>query len=194
MAIRGIIFDMDGTLTAPDLEFAKIKQAADIGDVDLLDYLRTATGREYVRIHKLLMRFEAGGVASARLNRGARTVLRYLAQHRFPTALLTRNSRKSVAGVCEKLKFKFDLIITREDGPHKPAPEPIWRIAKHWQMRRAELLMVGDYQWDLLCADNAGIPCAVLLNGAPPPEWAASARYQWQRLTELIDLLEGQRK
>ena len=66
MAIRGIIFDMDGTLTAPDLEFAKIKQAAGIGDVDLLDYLRTATGAEYLRIHKLLMCFEAGGVASAR--------------------------------------------------------------------------------------------------------------------------------
>ena len=194
MAIRGIIFDMDGTITAPDLEFAKIKQAAGIGDVDLLDYLRAATGREYSRIHQLLMRFEAGGVASARLNRGTRTVLRYLAKNRYPTALLTRNSRKSVAGVCAKLKLKFDITITREDGPHKPAPEPIWRIAKQWQLPRAELLMVGDYKWDVLCADNAGIPGAVLLNGGAPPEWAASARYHWQRLTELIELLEGQRK
>ena len=194
MAIRGIIFDMDGTLTAPDLEFAKIKQAAGIGDVDLLDYLRAATGKEYVRVHRLLMRFEAGGVASARLNRGARTVLRYLARHQFPTALLTRNSRKSVAGVCAKLKFKFDIVITRDDGPHKPAPDPIWRIAQQWKMRRSELLMVGDYKWDLLCAENAGIPCAVLLNGAPAPEWSAAARYHLQRLTDLIEIIEGKRK
>jgi len=145
MAIRGIIFDMDGTITAPDLEFAKIKQAAGIGDVDMLDYLREATGPEHARVHKLLMRFEAGGVASARLNRGARTLLRYLARRRIPTALLTRNSRKSVAGVCQKLNLQFDIIVTREDGPHKPAPEPIWHIAQQWKLPRRDLLMVGDY-------------------------------------------------
>ena len=191
MAIRGIIFDMDGTITAPDLEFAKIKAAAGIGDVDLLDYLREATGKEQARIHQLLMRFEEGGVASARLNRGARTLLRYLTQHHIPTALLTRNSRKSVAGVCQKLNLKFDVVITREDGPHKPAPEPIWQIAQHWKLRRSELLMVGDYKWDVLCAANAGIPCAVLLNGTGQPEWARTARYRLQRLTEIIAILEG---
>ena len=191
MAIRGIIFDMDGTITAPDLEFAKIKQAAGIGEVDLLDYLRDATGPERVHIQQLLMQFEAGGVASARLNRGARTLLRYLARQRIPTALLTRNSRKSVAGVCHKLKLKFDLTITREDGPHKPAPEPIWQIARHWQLQHRELLMVGDYKWDVLCAANAGIPCAVLLNSDARPDWARTARYRLRRLTEIIAILEG---
>ena len=194
MAIRGIIFDMDGTITAPDLEFAKIKKAAGIGNVDMLDYLRAATGKEYERVHKLLMRFEEGGVASARLNRGARTVLRYLSRHRIPTALLTRNSRKSVAGVCEKLNLKFDIIVTREDGPHKPAPEPIWQIARHWKLQRRELLMVGDYKWDAMCAANAGIPCAVLLYGKAVPEWARTAQYHLRRLTEVIAILEGKLK
>ena len=194
MAIRGIIFDMDGTITAPDLEFAKIKEAAGIGDVDMLDYLREATGKEYERVHKLLMRFEEGGVASARLNRGARTLLRYLASHRIPTALLTRNSRKSVAGVCQKLKLKFDITVTREDGPHKPAPEPIWHIARQWKLQCRELLMVGDYKWDVLCAANAGIPCAVLLNGTTVPEWARTARYHLRRLTEISTILEGKYK
>jgi HAD superfamily hydrolase (TIGR01549 family) len=193
MAIRGIIFDMDGTITAPDLKFAKIKEAAGIGDVDMLDYLREATGKEYERVHKLLMRFEEGGVASARLNRGARTLLRYLAQHRIPTALLTRNSRKSVAGVCQKLDLKFDITVTREDGPHKPAPEPIWRIAKQWKLKHRELLMVGDYKWDVCCAVNAGIPCALLLNGDTLPDWSSDATYKVRRLTEVIDIIEGKK-
>ena len=194
MAIRGIIFDMDGTITAPNLEFAKIKKAAGIGDVDMLDYLRQATGKEYARFHKLLMRFEEGGVASARLNRGARTLLRHLARHHIPTALLTRNSRKSVAGVCQKLNLKFDITVTREDGPHKPAPEPIWQIAHQWKLQRRELLMVGDYKWDTLCAANAGIPCAVLLYGKAMPEWARTAQYHLRRLTEIIAILEGKYK
>lgn len=190
MAIRGVIFDMDGTITAPYFDFTNIKEQAGIGDVDMLDYLRSATGKEYERIHGLLMKFEEDGVAAAKLNRGARTLLATLAKRKIPTALLTRNSRKSVDGVCARLKLKFDVTITREDGPHKPAPEPIWGIAKRWGLKRSELLMVGDYKWDVLCATNAGIRCAVLINGGPMPDWAASAQFAVKRLTEVVDIID----
>ena len=193
MAIKGVIFDMDGTITAPYFDFAKIKAAAGIGDVDMLDYLRSATGKEYERIHGLLMKFEEDGVAAARLNRGARTLLNALAKRKIPTALLTRNSRKSVDGVCAKLKLKFDVTVTREDGPHKPDPEPIWRIAKRWGLKRSDLLMVGDYKWDVQCARNAGIRCAVLINGEPMPEWAKDADVIIKRLSELIPIVAAKR-
>ena len=49
MKIHGIIFDMDGTITAPYLDFATMKAKANVGDVDLIDYLRSATGKEYER-------------------------------------------------------------------------------------------------------------------------------------------------
>jgi beta-phosphoglucomutase-like phosphatase (HAD superfamily) len=92
MAIRGVIFDMDGTITAPHFDFVRIKEEAGIGDVDMLDYLRSATGPEYDRIYKLLMRFEEGGVAAAKLNRGARTLLNFLARRKIPTALAGNSS------------------------------------------------------------------------------------------------------
>ena len=193
MKIRGVIFDMDGTVTAPYLEFGLIKTAAGLGDVDLLDYLRGATGAEYERVQGLLMQFEEDGVANAKLNLGARTVLRYLRRAKIPTGLLTRNSRKSVAGVCAKLKLRFDVVLAREDAPHKPAPEPIWQMARQWGLRREELLMVGDYKWDVMCAQNAGIPCAVLLDGETP-DWAAGATHRIRRLTELIPIIEGRRR
>ncbi len=190
MAIRGVIFDMDGTITAPYFDFTNIKEQAGIGDMDMLDYLRSATGKEYERIHGILMKFEEDGVAAAKLNRGARPLLAALAKRKIPTALLTRNSRKSVNGVCAKLKLKFDVTITREDGPHKPAPEPIWQIAKCWGLKRNELLMVGDYKWDVQCANSAGIPCAVLINGDPPPDWAKDAQFTIKRLTEVVDIID----
>jgi HAD superfamily hydrolase (TIGR01549 family) len=193
MSIRGVIFDMDGTLTEPYLEFARVKAEAGIGDVDMLDYLRSATGTEYERVHAILMRFEEDGAAKATLNPGARTVLDYLKTHRLPTALLTRNSRKSVDTICRLLKLEFDITVSREEGPHKPAPEPIWQIMKRWGLGRAEVLMVGDYKWDVLCANNAGVPCAVLLPGGEEYEWAATAQYRMRQLTELIDIIEGKR-
>jgi HAD superfamily hydrolase (TIGR01549 family) len=189
MAIRGVIFDMDGTITAPYFDFLKIRAEAGIGDVDMLDYLRYASGPEHARIHRILHRYEEAGVAEAKLNRGARTLLNFLARRKIPTALLTRNSRKSVEGVCQKLKLKFDITISREDGPHKPAPEPIWQIAKRWKLKRRELLMVGDYKWDVLCAKNAGIPCALLIDGDEEPDWVNGARYHIRRLTELVEII-----
>lgn len=190
MKVRGVIFDMDGTLTAPYLDFARIKAAIGVGDVDILDYLQTAAGSERERVVRILREFEDDGAQQARLNRGARTLLRYLSRHGIRTGLLTRNSRRSVNIVCRRLGLQFDLISTREDGPYKPAPEPIWAMARAWGLGRDELLMVGDYKWDVLCARNAGVASAVLVNGALP-DWAMWATYRVRRLTELIPILEG---
>jgi HAD superfamily hydrolase (TIGR01549 family) len=189
MKIRGVIFDMDGTITAPYLDFVRIKEVAGIGNVDFLDTMMRATGAEYARLNKILTQFEADGVANAKLNRGARTLLRFLARQRLPVGLLTRNSRASVDAVCRKLRIRFDVAMTREDGPHKPAPEPIWEIGKRWGVPARELLMVGDYKWDVLCAVNAGARSAVLLNGGPRPDWAEQADFVVHRLTELVPII-----
>lgn len=193
MQIRGVIFDMDGTITAPYLEFARIKEVAGIGDRDFLDTLSQATGAERDRLSQILTQFEQDGVANARLNRGARTLLRLLARRRLPTGLLTRNSRASVNAICRKLRLKFDAEMTREDAPRKPAPEPIWEIGQRWQVPPAELLMVGDYKWDVLCARNAGARSAMLLNGDGLPDWAAQADFIVHRLTELVPIIEERR-
>ena len=140
------------------------------------------------------MKFEEAGVANARLNRGARKVLSFLAKRKIPTALLTRNSRKSVDGVCRKLNLNFDVTVTREDGPHKPAPEPIWEIAQRWGVKPNEVLIVGDYKWDVLCAKNAGAPCVLLVNGSGEPEWAKDADFVVTKLTDVIEIVEGKKQ
>ena len=58
---------MDGTITAPFFDFVKIKDEAGIGDVDMLDYLATASGPEYKRVHAIMLKFEDAGVAEAKL-------------------------------------------------------------------------------------------------------------------------------
>jgi phosphoglycolate phosphatase-like HAD superfamily hydrolase len=50
--------------------------------------------------------------------------------------------------------------------------------------------MVGDYKWDVLCAKNAGIPCALLIDGSELPDWAKDARYHVHRLTELTKIIQ----
>jgi phosphoglycolate phosphatase-like HAD superfamily hydrolase len=117
-----------------------------------------------------------------------------LIRRKMPTALLTRNTRRSVDGVCRKLNLKFDITVTREDGPHKPAPEPIWEIARRWGAEPGEVLMVGDYKWDVLCAKNAGAPSAMLTNGEGVPDWAKDATYIITTLSEVIEIIEGKKQ
>ena len=127
MKIRGVIFDMDGTITEPFFDFVKIKEEAGIGDVDMLDYLAKAPVAERKRVQAIMTRFEDAGVAEARLNRGARELLDDLARRGMRTALLTRNTRQSVDGVCRKLNLKFDIVVTREDGPYSRRPSRFGR-------------------------------------------------------------------
>jgi len=82
-------------------------------------------------------------------------------------------------------------VFTREDGPHKPSPEPIWQMSRRWKLKHRELLMVGDYKWDVLCAQNAGIRSVVLLNGGPMPDWAREADYIVHRLSEVASIVKG---
>ena len=192
MTIRGVIFDMDGTITAPVFDFAGMKAEANVGDHDVLEYMLRATGAEQERIQRVMQKYEDAAAAKAKLNPGARSVLTHLMRKRLPMALLTRNSRRSVNTVCRKLRLKFDFIVTREDGPHKPAPDSILQIVRRWNVSPHEVLMVGDYKWDVLCAKNAGAPCVVLVNGDELPDWAREANYVIKRLTELIPIVEGE--
>ena len=61
-------------------------------------------------------------------------------------------------------------------------------FSERWKAKPNELLMVGDYKWDILCAKNAGTPCAVLINGTVP-DWAREAEFVIGRLTQIIDII-----
>ena len=195
MKIRGVIFDMDGTITAPSIDFDGMREAAGIPvGTDILEYVTAATGTEADRLRAVMQRFEDVAAARSELNPGARELLDFLENRRLPTGLLTRNTRRSVDTVCRKLALRFDAIITREDGPHKPAPEPIWQMAGQWNLKPEEILMVGDYKWDMLCAHNAGARSVVLVNGSGLPDWAREANHVVHLLTEVIEIIEGKHR
>ena len=54
--------------------------------------------------------------------------------------------------------------------------------------------MVGDYKWDVLCARNAGAPCALLVNGDEDAAWAKDADHIITELTEVIEIIEGKKR
>jgi len=187
--IRGVIFDMDGTLTEPYMDFQRLRQEMGIPAGDIVDHLMAADEAERRRLDEILHRFEEDAAMNATLQPGVHELLAALRARGIKLGLLTRNSRRSVAALTAKFGLSFDAAVTREDGPYKPSPQPVLAIAQQWGVSPAEILVVGDYVHDLHCARDAGATGVLLINDRVP-EWAKEAEHVVHELQEVLALID----
>jgi HAD superfamily hydrolase (TIGR01509 family) len=117
--------------------------------------------------------------------------LRWMDARGLKRGLVTRNSRKSVDLVLARLSLRFDAVVTREDAPPKPAPEPVWLACRRMGLAPSEALFVGDFELDMLAGRRAGVP-TVLLRG-PVQNDSQHADLSVDSLDELCALLERSR-
>ena len=192
--LRAVIFDLDNTLVDSNLDFARIK--AEIGtDEPILEYRARVDESEQKRMDSILDKHESRAAATCELCTGARELLDFLAARGIRTALLTRNSRKSVDTVCRRHGLRFDFIVSREDSPPKPSPEPVFLICDRFDVRPEETIMVGDYLYDIQAGQAAGAK-TILLHGPHRHLFEVEADYEVASLhevTEVIrDLVQGE--
>ncbi|MBN1346969.1 MAG: HAD family hydrolase [Phycisphaerae bacterium] len=195
MPIQAVIFDMDGTITEPYLDFGWIRQqigmAPDAGPI--LEAMEHMSPDERRRAEEILHRCEAEAAQDSRLNDGAHEVLDWLAGAKILTAVLTRNSRVSVETVFAKHGLRFDLIRTREDGAIKPSPDPVLEICRTLGVAPSETWVVGDYLFDVQSGSAAGAKTVLLWHQPELPDWHDQADHVVRGLTELIPLFEASR-
>jgi len=157
MAIRGAIFDMDGTLVDSGLDFGAMRREMDLtSHLPLLEAIEQLDDREARRCWAILHEHELQGARRARLYPGVPEFLHALDRRGIRRAVFTRNSRACTRATLERLQLDFDPVICREDGPAKPEPEAIWKICEAWGLRPAECLMIGDYRFDIEAGRRAG--------------------------------------
>ena len=127
---QAVLFDMDGTLTEPMLDFPRIKAEMGIGNRPILEALAGMDDASRIIAETILHRHEDEAAANSKLNPGCVELLGGLASRGIATALITRNSRQNVRKVVARHGLKIKTIVAREDAPPKPAPEPL-RLACH---------------------------------------------------------------
>jgi len=153
--LRCVIFDLDHTLVNSDLDFALIKR--EIGtEMPILEYRATVGPEEQARVDRILDKHEERAAATCELLPGARELLDFLERRGVSRALLTRNSRKTIATLNRRLGLRFDAVVTREDAEPKPSPQPVLLICRRLGVAPAETLMVGDYLYDMQAGERAG--------------------------------------
>jgi HAD superfamily hydrolase (TIGR01509 family) len=190
---RAILFDMDGTLTEPMLDFPRIKEEMGIGPGPILESLAELdeSGRRIAEA--VLYRYEKIAAGQSRLNAGCRELLAWLAACGISTALITRNSRLSAATVIARHALRFDVLITREDGPFKPSPISLAQACERLRMKCDEAWMVGDGQYDVEAANAAQIR-AVWISHAKPRTFDAEPWLTVANLPQLTEVLKRARK
>ena len=184
-----VLFDMDGTLTRPMLDFPAIKAEMGIGSRPILEAMAEMSSAHRERAERILYRHEAHAAAESELNDNCTEVIGWLRDRKVPTALITRNSGESVSIVLERHKLSFDFVIAREHGPFKPNPWSILHICRRMSVAPANTWMVGDGQYDVEAGNAAGAQTVWLSHGRIRA-FSAEPKHVVTDLSELLQLLQ----
>lgn len=173
------VFDMDGTLTLAVHDFEAIKRALDIPLAeDILGYLAALPEAVAAAKHAWLLEHERELALTSQPAPGAIELVRELHGRGCRLGILTRNAHELALLTLRAIGlddcFAVADVIGRDEAPPKPDPGGLLHFARAWQVAPAELVMVGDYRFDLECARAAGAR-SVLVNLTENP---------WPELTD----------
>ena len=186
------IFDLDGTLTVAVHDFTVIREALGVPpEADILSHLDSLHPDEAVRLHKKLDGIERDLSAQAVAASGARELLSQLVRDQCTIGILTRNTHE-VARMTLKFAGLGDyfteptFIIGRHDAAPKPDPEGALQLASLWGASPEDIVVTGDYLYDLLCGKNLG---SATIHVDP------TGQFRWNefadlRVTSLLELAE----
>jgi hydrogenase expression/formation protein HypE len=168
--IKAVLFDFDGTLTKPGaLNFPHLKKSigcpADVPVLDFIDKLPTLSQRNDTL--KQLERFEKEAAVNSEPNIGAQNLIHFLRSKGIGIGIITRNTLPSIERAL--LNFDdidisyFDVIVSRETPvPLKPKGDGIILAADTLNVDVKQILMVGDFVFDIQAGQTAGCMTAFL--------------------------------
>ena len=156
--VRGLIFDLDGTLVDSALDFDKMRREMRLPEKQpMLEALATLPEPRRNECWAILERHEREGAERATLMPGVTELMASLENRGIRRAVFTRNGREPTLRTLHRLNLYFDTIMAREDAPAKPDPTGIWKICELWGLRPEEVAMVGDYLFDIEAGRRAGV-------------------------------------
>ena len=195
--VKAVLFDFDGTLTKPgSLDFKLIKRTIGCpAESFILEFIETLD--DHVQREKAisaLENFETRAADCSEPNNGAEDLLLYLHSNGLSTGIISRNSLESIKRSFRNFKkikaADFDVIITRDD-PVRPKPDAdgIILAAKKLKVDPKQLVVVGDFLFDIQAGKNAGSITVFLNNGFEHDFSNPDSDYTISQLGELKDVI-----
>ena len=195
--IKAVLFDFDGTLTEPGgLDFALIKQT--IGcppDQPILEFIESLSDSDQKAIAlSELDRLENDAATLSEPNTGAEALLVYLQSLGLSLGIISRNSMQSIRIALSNFsrigEADFDIVISRDEPiAPKPSPEGILLAAEKLNIDPKEILVVGDFIFDIQAGNSAGATTVLLSNTSDSPPRSHESHYTIARLEDLIPIV-----
>ncbi|XP_062166808.1 haloacid dehalogenase-like hydrolase domain-containing protein At2g33255 isoform X2 [Alnus glutinosa] len=205
--LRGVVFDMDGTLTVPAIDFAAMYKAV-LGEdefrrmkaenpsgIDILHHIENWSPEKQLKAHETIADYERQGLDRLQIMPGAAELCGFLDSKKI-RGLITRNVKASVDLFHQRFGMTFSPALSREFRPYKPDPAPLLHICSAWEVLPNEVMMVGDsLKDDVVCGKRAGaFTCLLDESGRyDSPDYATvnfKPDFKVSSLTEVHSLLE----
>lgn len=158
-AVKGVIFDLDGTLIESSLDFKKMRD--DIGcpqNEDILDFIDAIDSNETKQTAEaIVLQHELDDAQTAQWLPIGKAMIAQAQSLNLPMAIVTRNCHQAARIKLTNNQTPIDLVLTREDAPPKPDPTALLMVAEQWNIAPADLMYVGDFRYDKEAAINAGM-------------------------------------
>jgi phosphoglycolate phosphatase len=188
-SIRAFVFDFDGTLAIPNIDFSLMRRQVDAiatrYEIDpglfkhlyilemietvraQLDRTTTPCGEGFYReAHDSILALEIDCARRGGLLPGALEVLQGLRQQRFKIGVVTRNSASAVRTICSIIDTLCDVFLPRETVRFvKPHPEHLLRALERLQVPAQQAVMVGDGPIDITAGKALGLKTIAVLTG-----------------------------
>lgn len=115
--IKGVIFDMDGTMTIPVLNFRDLHTRLNIAPgVDILPTIFQYSPEEKAQAMRVIEEFEDEGIKNMRLQPSLLDLLHSIAERGVRRGLMTRNAWKATQAFLDKLQQ--ELVTNQDKYPH----------------------------------------------------------------------------
>ncbi len=195
--IRAVLFDFDGTLTEPgSLDFAIIRETLGCPKaIPVLEYIQGIESEaDRARAFEMLDGFEAEAARRSRPNTGAEDVLELLRLRKVRIGIISRNSRTAILAALENFArvrpSDFAVILSRDD-PYspKPSPEGILAAASLMDIPPEQVMVVGDYVFDIEAGHRAGAQTAFLTNRDPGHLCPYPSDFTLEHLSDLNEVI-----
>lgn len=164
MKLRGLIFDLDGTIVDAPYDWSRIRDELDTGGLPILKHLDLLDEPERSRKWAVLEAHEKKATENAVLMQGIPRLMDLISSRGVRTALVSNNSGKNVRFLVEKFRLEFEIVLSREDGLWKPSAGPFLHVLGKWGMNRDDCGVVGDALFDVQAAEAAGIRRILIVN------------------------------
>ncbi|MEL7238534.1 MAG: HAD-IA family hydrolase, partial [Planctomycetota bacterium] len=146
---------------------------------------------EQPELFERLYAHEDRAARAAELADGCQELLAWLHENAMPTAVITRNSAASAKTIWQTHGLPELPIYSRDEAPPKPDPTVVFEACRRFELRPADVWMVGDGIFDVEVARNAGATGVWLSLGRDLRPFEAEPHLTVAGLPELLAVLRN---